>query len=361
MPADKDALAQILSNARRFRRFPVTRLDLERFLSLLLRMPRATLWDCIRRSDLYIRVILGLLYALEDGGYIHVGAGGELDLTTSGRRLARGLSVRKGAQPFNARWSRYGFRLSGTFAHILDTVTRLYQEVRPQNRYDQAPLVPEAAVCKAAYAVHRGDVTGRSVVCVGDDDLTSIILCLSSAPRDVLVLDIDAYLLETVEEYAERHSLPIQTHKQDLRQPIPAQIRGRYDTFITEPSDTVAGITLFTSRGVECLKPEPGKVGYCGISTTACPPEGLLEVQRSFDRMGLLITDRLPKYSDYPPHRTELKHIEVPDCYDPFYPPQSVWYVSDLLRLQTTKETRPLVRRFRGKLSDYRRDARAFA
>jgi len=76
--------------------------------------------------------------------------------------------------------------------------------------------------------------------------------------------------------------------------------------------------------------------------------------------MGLVITDRLPKYSSYPPHRTELKHVEVPDCYDNFYPLKNRWYVSDLIRLKTTKDTKPMFRSYKGKLANYRDDAARF-
>jgi len=227
--------------------------------------------------------------------------------------------------------------------------------------YDQAPRLPKSAVSKVAYAISKGDATNKSVVCIGDDDLTSIIFALSGVPKRILAVDIDKYLLEMIEEYSEKNRLAIETLHHDLKKPIPERYRNSFDLFITEPPDTVDGISLFVSRGVELLKNGDGMIGYCGISPTACPPLGLLEVQRNFTSMGLLITERIPKYSDYPPHRTELKHVEVPDCYDAFYPPEKVWYSADLLRLKTTAKTTPLFEGvFKGSLANYRGDSQRY-
>ena len=357
---DTNEIKTILAEASKFKQFEITREDLERFLSLLYDLQPIDLWDYINRSDQYIRVILSLLYALERNEYIRVDGDGKIGLTRLGIKFVKKLSIKKSVRPFRRVKPYCGLQLTPKFKEVLNTIKMLYKEVIPQNRYDQAPLVPEAAVYKAAYAIYKNDITNKSVVCIGDDDLTSIILALSRAPKRVLVVDIDKYLLETIEEYAQKHNLPIETHRQDLRKPIPKHLTGQFDVFITEPSDTVSGITLFTSRGVEFLKKQAGMIGYCGVSLTACPPLGLLEMQKNFTKMNLLITDRIPKYSDYPPHRTELKHVEVPDCYDDFYPPKKVWYISDLLRLKTTKKTRPLFKEYKGSLANYKEDARKF-
>jgi len=360
MAIPPEQIDTILTQASKYKRFQIDRQQLQEFLNLLYQLQPIDLWDYIKQSSQYIRVILGLLYALDKFGYVQVLDDGRLRLTKQGRALAKELSADKTVRVFRRVKPFYGFQLTPRFNEILTTIKTLYKQVIPQNRYDQAPLVPEAALYKAAYAIYRNDVAGKNVVCIGDDDLTSIVLALGGAPKKVLAVDIDKYLLETIEEYAEKHKLPIETHRQDLRKPIPKQLRGQFDTFITEPSDTVSGITLFVSRGVELLKKEPGMTGYCGISVTACPPEGLLEIQKNFTKMKLLIAEKLPKYSDYPPHRTELKHVEVPDCYDRFYPPQKVWYVSDLVRLKTTKTTRPMVGYYKGKLANYNEDASLF-
>lgn len=352
-------VSKLLRRARRFRRFPVSILDMHRFLSFLYQAQPIDLWALIRQSEMYIRVALSLLYVLEKDGFISVADDGKLRLTKQGLKLTRHLSAGKKIKV----WARPKAkpRFNSRFKDILNTVSKLHQQLTPQNIYDQAPILPQSAVCKVAYAISKGDANGKSVVCIGDDDLTSIILALSGAPKRILAIDIDKYLLEMIEEYSEKNGLGIETLRHDLKKPVPLKYKNGFDLFITEPPDTVDGITLFVSRGAELLRNTAGVTGYCGISPTACPPLGLLEIQKNLSSMGFLVTDRLPKYSDYPPHRTELKHVEVPDCYDAFYPPDKVWYSADLLRLKTTIKTAPLIGDvFRGSLVNYRGDSQRY-
>lgn len=356
-----ESVEGLLKSAKRFKRFPVSELDLENFLALLYEEQPIDLWDFTRRAEAYIRVVLSLLFVLEKNGFVLISRSGKLRLSRKGLKLVKRFSIKRRPRALIVSKHKFGFRLSPKFKKILVTVRALYKNVVPQNRFDQAPLLPEDAVYKVAYAVAKGDATNKSVVSVGDDDLTSIIFALSKAPKRVLAVDIDKYLLETIEEYSDRKKLGIETLQADLKRPIPVEYRNSFDLFMTEPPDTVAGNTLFVSRGVELLKGVSGMTGYCGISLTACPPLGLLQIQRNFTAMGLIITDKLPKYSDYPPHRTELKHVEVPDCYDAFYPPKKPWYSADLLRLKTTKYTKPLFRgEFKGKLVNYKEDSACF-
>lgn len=351
----------MLKSASRFRRFPIYRHDLERFIALLYLYQPIDLWDLTRQTDMYIRTILSLLYVLEKNRLLSVSDDGKLHLTRRGAVLARHLSVATKLKPFTRRADNFHPQLSPRFKAIVQTMRELGSQIAPQNRFDQAPLTPEASVRKVAYAINRGDAAGKCVACVGDDDLISIIFALSGVPKRILAIDVDRYLLELIEEFSEKNDLAIETLQHDLRQPIPEQYRASFDLFITEPPDTVNGITLFVSRGVELLKRGEGMIGYVGISPTACPPKGLLQIQQNLADMRLLITDRLPKYSDYPPHRTELKHVEVPDCYDRFYPPQKTWYAADLLRLRTSGDTTPLIEgSFKGKLADYKADAQSF-
>ncbi len=354
-------VASMLKRARRFKRFPVSALDLEKFLSFLYQRQPVDLWDLVRQSEAYVRVVLSLLFVLEKDGYLSIADDGKMMLTKQGVKLARYFEVKRGVKVWSKEEEKPEERLSPKFKRILKIVSELHERLTPQNIYDQAPLLPESAILKVAYAIDKGDATNKSVVCVGDDDLTSIIFALSGVPKRILAIDIDKYLLEMIEEYSDKNGLGIETLQHDLRKPIPEEYRGSFDLFITEPPDTVDGISLFVSRGVELLKSADGMIGYCGISSTACPPLGLLEIQKRFTTMGLVVTDRIPKYSDYPPHRTELKHVEVPDCYDAFYPPAKPWYSADLLRLKTTTKTAPLFADvFKGPLANYKADSQRY-
>ena len=350
-------LNDLLKEASRIRGFPVYRSSFERFISLLRGKRPVDLWDIIRSSEEHITVIMEIMEEMRLRGLLSIDSAGKIRLTEAGMRFTEPLAP---PHPMR-RGDRYGMRLNPPLRSIFEVIKNIYPEITPKDEYDQAPLLPDSAIYKAAYMINRGDVASKEVVCVGDDDMISVILALTGLPRRITALDIDEGVLSVIERASFRLKLDIKTYRHDLRNPIPKSLSHKFDTFVTEPPDTVKGITSFVSRGVELLKEGPGRIGYLGISPTACPPLGLLKIQEGFTKMGLVITDMLPKFNEYPPVRTELKHVEVPECYEPFYPPPKVWYLSDLVRLKTTRMARPLFRGVvRGGLSDYKGDARRF-
>lgn len=353
-----EKIQKVLESATRFREYPVPPESLRRFLRLLMIYQPTDLWELIRLSDEYIRIMMGLFEALTEQDCVTIDEQGRLSFTEEGYRFAEHLGVKPPDEPIRGEVRKYEFELPRRFVEILDEIRRIYTEVVPKDDFDQAPLLPEAAVRKAFYITQLGDLNGKDVVTVGDDDLLSLIFAMTGEPHRVVALDIDTQVLNVIAEHAERLRLPVETFEHNLCYDIPDELMGIFDTFVTEPPDTVDGIRLFVSRGVQLLRKETGRVGYCGVSTTACPPAGIVELNRSFVEMGLQISVWLPKFNEYPPVRTELKHIEVPDFYDPFYPPDKVWYISDLVRLKTTKSPKPLIEgEYKSRITDYEGDA----
>jgi len=347
--------------AEKLRDYPVTKHDLQRFLCVVAERQPVDLWDVIHHSDQYVRVVMEIFEALKNEGFLDVDEAGRLMLTEKGKELMEQSDTKAAEIPSITSLGDYGISLPEKWRKILDEVRRLYAEVVPKDAYDQAPLLPEAAVRKAFYIYARGDVAGKRIVMVGDDDLLSLIFAMTGECVSTLAVDIDGQLLATIKGCAEKNNLPVETLQHDLREPVPQGFCGRYDTFVTEPPDTVDGITLFVSRGAQFLKEEPGTVGYCGVSTTACPPAGIAEIQRRFLQMGFAISAWLPKFNHYPPVRTELKHVEVPDFYDPFYPPKKIWYISDLVRIKRLVMRRPFFEgRYEGEIADYDIDAKRY-
>ena len=90
-----DSIGIMLRAATRFKHFPVSVVDMERFLALLHEMQPIDLWDLTKKSDIYIRVILSLLFVLEKNGFVLIGRGGKLRLTKEGEGLAKYLSIKK--------------------------------------------------------------------------------------------------------------------------------------------------------------------------------------------------------------------------------------------------------------------------
>lgn len=347
---------EILSIASKFKRFPVYKPSLIEVGRLIYEGEVKDLWDLYKFSEEYIRVGVGLVEALRRKRLIDV-KNKKIKLTKKGRNFFKILLRKSAAKDMLIKESFETIKLGKGYKKILSSIKKVYDEFTAKDRFDQAPLMPEAAIKKVAYAIQKRDIVGKSVVCVGDDDFVSLILGITGLPKEVLAIDLDDQIIYLIDKYSKKLKLkvPVKTLKHDLRKPIPEEWQNKFDTFITEPPDTVLGFTLFVSRGVELLKKGAGYIGYAGLTQTACPPLGILKIQEILTKMGLIITSYLPKFSTYPSIRTELKQVYVPDYVE--YPPTKAWYISDLVRLKTTAETKPLYKSVFKKIAYYRMDS----
>ena len=117
----------------------------------------------------------------------------------------------------------------------------------------QCPILPETALRRAAL-VGEVEITGKKrVVCIGDDDLVSI--AIASLGHEVVVYDIDDYLLFFIEQFAATHKLNITTTRVDLREPLPTESLEQFDVFLTDPMANRHCYELFLSRALALLKP----------------------------------------------------------------------------------------------------------
>jgi len=349
------SLETTLREISKIRKFRVDEVYLEDSLRMLLEKQPIDLWEMLRTSDEDFEGIVAIVMHLHDKRMVNVLKNGKIILTPKGKAFANRF-----VKPLPDKYkTRYSYPIPKPMQDILKKIKKVYKEINPKDEFEQGSLRPEASVRKVTYAINRGDVAGKNLVCVGDDDLLSLIMGMTGLPKSILVLDIDKDILSTIRRHAKKLSVPIKTKNHNLCYPIPSEFRGKYDTFFTQPPDTVLGYTLFLSRGVETLKKEGGKVGYGGLTPTACPRLGIIEIQKIISAMGLVQTDYIRKFCEYPPLRTEIKKVEVPD-YIP-YPPTKLWYVSDLQRLKTTIKTKPYYKgMIKGDIADYKADERKY-
>jgi len=346
-------LEKFLKDTSNRRKYRVDKTFLQDVIRVILDYQPTDLWEIFKRSDEYFEGVVAVVENLHDEKLIKVFKNGKFILTPKGKRFANQLIPTKVPKSYKIE---YNTSIPSPLQKILKKMNKVYKEVNPKDEFEQGSLRPKAAMKKVAYAIHRGDVAGKHLVCVGDDDLLSLIFGMTGLPKSILVLDIDEDILALVDKYAKNISVPITTKLQDLYKPISPKYRWKYDTFFTQPPDTVLGYTLFISRGVETLKKKPGMIAYGGLTPTGCPRGGLLEIEKINQKMGLLTTDYINKICEYPPLRTEIKKVEVPS-YIP-YPPNKMWYVSDLVRYKTTKNTKPYYTKVVKKdIADYKVDA----
>ena len=167
----------------------------------------------------------------------------------------------------------------------------------PTFLFDQRPVTLDTTLRRAIYLYERGDLYDKSIALVGDDDLTSLALGFTRLPREIVVFDIDKRLLAFIKKVAAEHNLPISTVYIDLSKKLPNKYRERFDVFLTDPTPNLAAFRLFISAGLCLLKKGKGFVGYVSFFPSHQPIS--LGFQRILDRSNLIITDIIPKFTDY--------------------------------------------------------------
>lgn len=193
---------------------------------------------------------------------------------------------------------------------VKDVLTQLKKlfSMRPSVdvRVDQSKCTPETSLRRAILCLRQHALIGKRILCVGDDDLVSVSIGLllqrlfpdgrHTATR-IDVLDIDMRFVQFIEDSAREWALPVQCHPIDLRNPIPENLQGHYDSFFTDPPYTLQGMSLFVSRGIQALKREKGLPIFLSFAHKS--PASMLAMQREFIRMGLTVSANYPRFNSY--------------------------------------------------------------
>jgi len=176
---------------------------------------------------------------------------------------------------------------------------RDYSSRRPKAnpKLDQAHATPETALRRALYMLDGGNLAGRNVLFLGDDDLTSVAAGLLRVAKGITVVDIDGRLLETISGISEEEGLGIGCVLHDLRAPLPEELMGAFDTFLTDPPYTIPGLELFLSRGVQALRWRKTSTAYMAYPDK--PPLEMLEAHGVINWMGLYVDELIPRFNMY--------------------------------------------------------------
>lgn len=167
----------------------------------------------------------------------------------------------------------------------------------PVTDYFQEPIVPGDLIRRVAFLWERGDLFGREIFILGDDDLFSIAAALTRLPRRVVVGEIDERLVQFIQEAATRHRLPVEVFVYNVAERLPQALRRRFDVFVMDPVETLPGFSAWLARGLAGLR-HPGVV-YFGLTELECPPPYWHHFQRLLVDAGLVLTDILRGFSRY--------------------------------------------------------------
>ena len=256
---------------------------------------------------------------------------GKLSLTPKGRSLARSLKLRPRRE------------IDLAIKKARKEFTRISQN-RPGSisTFDQGFMTVESVFNRLELMAGMGDLDGKRIAILGDDDLLSIAICLACKPEQVTVFEIDERLVEFILDIATRRGFPIDSRCFDLREPLPQKLMGKYETFASDPSETLAGLKMFIGRGLFLLKPGEGGAAYFGLTSIEASNAKWAKLERwLLNRYELAITHILPQnayYHNWPDLIPQTTCFRL-DCLK--QEPASLWFNSSLIRLETLEAFKP--------------------
>jgi predicted RNA methylase len=174
------------------------------------------------------------------------------------------------------------------------------QRPSPERRYDQFTATVETTAKRVSLLGFFGDVEGKRLLFLGDDDFTSVATANLEGAERVVVLDIDERILGEIRNVSENHNLGIETVRYDARQKLPKELMGKFDVVFTDPPYTIEGVELFVSRAIQLLDKgnKAARVYVCyGNSDRA--KERFLPIYEVFTNSGLMMRWVFDKFNRY--------------------------------------------------------------
>ncbi|WP_212774466.1 bis-aminopropyl spermidine synthase family protein [Polycladomyces abyssicola] len=314
---------------------------IDAFLLRALYLGPKSYWELMRAGKAQTHQVLKALQSLLESDLVAYD-GDRFVITEAGRRQVEDLRLERVAEQRCETCSGRGIVLRPPFDRVLadfQDIVAIRPKATPE--FDQGYVTPETTVRRLALMAQQGDLAGREILLLGDDDLMGIAAALSGLPRRICVLDVDERIVGFIRDVAQDRGWDhVHAEVYDARDRLPSHLRGQFDVFFTDPVDTVKGLLLFLSRCTEGLRGS-GAAGYFGLSYLEASWRKWRQIQRGILDMGFAITDMLGAFNDY-----LLEDVVALDWARvapvPVKEPDIPFYVSTVYRLELVEEPRPL-------------------
>lgn len=311
-----------------------TKRDVEDILSSLLVTPH--FWEIVKLARQPFNVVSSVLALLAQRGWVETNGDGSVILTPAGKKAAEenGIVPRRTHRCPNCAGRGIGLEKAR------ELVTRFEELAAPRPepilQYDQGYVTPETTVSRVVLMADRGDLEGKRLLVLGDDDLVSLAAGLSGLPREVVVLEIDDRLVDFINDVARQLRLPVMAREYDFRRELPEEYVGYFDTFITDPPETLEALEVCLGRGLISLSGQ-GCAGYFGLTHAESSLTKWNKVQQLLvGKFGAVITDIIEDFNHYENWdyllssiKSDLPFVQVQ--------PRSNWYRSAMYRIQVLR------------------------
>jgi hypothetical protein len=194
------------------------------------------------------------------------------------------------------------------FSYLEKIKNLLVNRPKPEFALDQSHADYDTVLKRTFFLLNKGDIEGRKIIFLGDDDTTSIAVGLTRLAKEITVLDTDGRILDFLTNSAFKLSLKnFNVIHHDLRNPCPERILNHYDLVVMDPPYTLPGLRLFLKRAKQLLRtnikiegmtyPLIGK--KCMLCFGNKPPKELLSIQSSIIDHGFIIREMIPNFNHY--------------------------------------------------------------
>ena len=327
---------RILEKVRERSEIPVYDKSVESVLSAIL--TTKDFWKIVDFSEEPLPLVADIIRVLEEEGLVKIGNG--IEFTEKGYEFINSYGIGRKDDSVCEYCEGRGISLKN-YQDLLERFKEIVKDrPMPKHEYDQGFVTPECTISRIALMNSRGDLFNKDVLVLGDDDLTSIALMLSNLPRRIVAVDIDERLINFIKEVAEELNYKnIEVITLDLRKPLPDNYRKAFDTFITDPPETVYAVKTFIGRGISALKGER-RAGYFGITRRESSLDKWREIQRTLiNDFNVVITDIIRNFNHYINwgYEEETRAWKLSPIKKK---PEDIWYKSYMFRIETLKDSR---------------------
>ena len=209
------------------------------------------------------------------------------------------------------------------------------QRPKPMKVFDQGNVTPQTTFARISLAYNFGDIQNKEILILGaEDDLLGLAIAMTGKAKSVTILDIDKRLIDFDNFWAKKLNLKLNAFVFDLRKKLPNDLLGKFDTFFTDPSETVQAIKGFILKGVASLK-GPGCVGYFGFTLKDSSLVKWYQLEKILNKNKIVITEILPDFNHYEnwPYLEETRSFK--NSLTKKNPNKIIWYTSHWYRIVT--------------------------
>ncbi len=326
-------IADLLKQAEKIAGMKMLKRDLERAISAI--QVTGDFWKITDIANLCVPVASAIVEVLLNKDMVHINSDEDIILTDKGKNFAK----TQGIYPLR-RYICEGCEGRGIpFYADLDLYRRFVQLTKerpsPLQKYDQAYVTPETTVSRVLFMESKGDLRGKKIIVLGaEDDLLGLAIALSGKAKEVYILDIDQRLIEFDREIF--NSLGIDNayaEVMDLRIPLPEELIGRFDVFVSDPPETISALKAFVGKGIATLRDEGG-AGYFGLTLRDSSLRRWKEFQTILAvEYGTVITDIVQDFNQYVnwEYHVDTKAAAIAPVKRP---PKEIWYRSAWYRIE---------------------------